>query len=99
MNLLQGCVAIGVGVGGIGLRLFEIALGERAMLEQFLVQVGHAAQIFCRGQGLAIRGDGGGKIRRIYGRQFDRPDLTLRAQSRPAVCATGPEMGARMVVA
>ena len=66
---LQGGVAVGLGVDGVGFRLLRFALGDAVMLEQILVQVGQPAVGLGGGERLAIGADGRRKVGRIHRRQ------------------------------
>ena len=44
-ELLQGCLAIGLGVDGVGFGLIRFTLGNTVVLDEILVQIGQAAQV------------------------------------------------------
>ena len=61
--MLQGGLAIGFGIGGIGFGLFGFALGDAVLPDQLLVHVGKLAGVLGGRERLAISADGRGKVR------------------------------------
>ena len=59
---LQGRVAIGLGVGGVGFGLLRFALGDALMLDEILVQIGQPAVGPGGGDRLAVCADGRRKV-------------------------------------
>jgi len=62
-------VAIGLGIGGVGLSLLVFALRDAVVLDQVLVQVGKPTVGTGGGEGFLIGADGRREIRRIHDRQ------------------------------
>ncbi len=59
---MQRCIAVGFGVGGIGLGLGRFALWDAVMLQQIFVQIGEMTVGLRGGEGFLICTDGRRKI-------------------------------------
>ena len=78
VELLQRRLAVGFGVGRVGLRLLDLLPGE-VVVGKLLGQVGDAAGVLRGRHRLAVSADGRGVIRRGHRRQ-DVPGFDLRAE-------------------